>query len=319
MALDPRALDDLSRFLATRFADAAPRLCARAGLPIPVAPSAAHWSDVLAGADDDALKRLSDVLAAEAPEDVTVAAACRELRGTRAALYRIALVVAFLGFASAGALYALDAQRRAAPVVAPPPPAREAPLPTTEPAVAEGEGLDEADDPPPIPDTRQPLDPSSPLSEYGPTPPPDALAAASAAPPAPAVQTPAPRERVRRPPADPPVPRCDAVPGTVRGWWYAGKNFTGKQGQVVIVGRGSKVRSKAPLRTDEDHRQGAVLCYIPTGGIVRLSGPPVDASPNGWWAPFTNGDLIVEEAGPVPPSPSGLDRAAEGSAAPDAP
>jgi hypothetical protein len=307
MALDPRALDDLSRFLATRFADAAPRLCARAGLPIPVAPSAAHWADVLANADDEALKRLSDVLAAEAPEDVTVAAACRELRGTRAALYRIALVIAFLGFASAGALYALDAQRRAAPVLTQPPPALEAPPPPTEPPVAEGEGLDEADAPAPIPDTRQPVDGSVTMPEHGPTPPRPVPAAAAAAPPSPVVQpqaSRAPRERARRPPPDPPVPRCDAVPGAVRGWWYAGKNFTGKQGQVVIVGRGSKVRSKAPSPTDKDHRQGTVLCYIPTGGIVRLSGPPVDASPNGWWAPFTNGDLIVEEVGPAPPASS---------------
>lgn len=115
MALDPRALEDISRFLAGRFPDAAPELCVRAGLVPPDGADAEAWSHVLADANDAALVRLTDVLAAEAPGDVQVAAACRELRGTSVALFRLALAVAFAGFAIAGAMYARDAGTRPAP------------------------------------------------------------------------------------------------------------------------------------------------------------------------------------------------------------
>lgn len=68
---------------------------------------------------------------------------------------------------------------------------------------------------------------------------------------------------------------------------------------MVVVRRGSRVRARPPKPTEPDHRQGAPVCFIPAGGMVRVSGPPVDAAPHGYWAPYHVGDLLPPEVGPV--------------------
>jgi hypothetical protein len=334
MRLDPEDVRDLAAFCAKRFPDARARsaLATQAGLPDPGdgAPVDAWTRLVTEASQRRALGRLANALAAAAPGDENLQAACRMLGGAE----RPRLAPRVLGIGAvvlvAGAAVAWTLRSE--------PPAPVAPEPHTA-AVAEIPRTSEPTDVPTTltpPTSTAPTTPTTPPTPTAPTPTattptapptptdsptPTASSPANASPPA--TSSPAETAPVTH---DASVPartdvatvapilskttpdraanrgdspgsssfsgfRCDTVAEPVAGWWYTGAN-PGNTGDLVTVPHDARVRADYPRAENHYNARFPERCVLPRGAVVRLTHAPVEVSHGEWWAPYAPGDRV---------------------------
>jgi hypothetical protein len=291
MDLAPDDLRDLAAFCARRFPGAAERasLAAQAELDAPVAGEAiTDWTTLL----DDAQRHgrltvLAKALAAAAPNDANLQAACAELTGAASrrrarnqGLSRLAAGGVALGAAAAGMTLAVAAGwwikgREPSQATSP-----ATPSPATSPASAVASASPEA----PVVRTSAAL-----------ATPPAPAAAPPAAPSSTTVAAPAavapPVTAATAPPASR-VTGCDAHSGEVVGWWYAGTAAPGAVGGTVVLDRDARVRADYPRFENGHDARTPERCVLPRGSRLLLSHAPVNASGGHWWVPYSPGDRV---------------------------
>lgn len=89
--------------------------------------------------------------------------------------------------------------------------------------------------------------------------------------------------------------RCTySEPGEFIGYWYAGDELPGRQGEVAEVKLGVNVRMDYPgLHNDFDTR-AKVRCILKRGDKVKLTDAAILVPPDKYWVPLYHGDLVEE-------------------------
>jgi len=81
------------------------------------------------------------------------------------------------------------------------------------------------------------------------------------------------------------------------GYWYAGADLPGRQGEVITVKMGVNVRKDYPGIHNNFDKRAKVRCILKRGDKVKLTEAPVLVPGDKFWVPLFHGDL-VEEAPP---------------------
>ncbi len=81
------------------------------------------------------------------------------------------------------------------------------------------------------------------------------------------------------------------------GYWYAGADLPGKQGEVITVKMGVNVRKDYPGNHNNFDKRAKVRCILKRGDQVKLTDAAILVPGNKFWVPLYHGD-IVEEAPP---------------------
>lgn len=78
------------------------------------------------------------------------------------------------------------------------------------------------------------------------------------------------------------------------GYWYAGEESPGRQGEVVTVELGVNVRQDYPGLHNEFDKRTKVRCILKRGDKVKLTAAPVLVPGDRFWVPLYHGDLVEE-------------------------
>ncbi len=82
--------------------------------------------------------------------------------------------------------------------------------------------------------------------------------------------------------------------GDFIGYWYAGDELPGRQGEIAEVKLGVNVRMDYPgLHNDFDTR-AKVRCILKRGDKVKLTDAAILVPPGKYWVPLYHGDLVEE-------------------------
>lgn len=288
MELDDATRDELAGFFARRFPTAESRdeLARTAGFVPDTAegPGTAltEWIALLSQAHRrGALAKLADAACAAAPDDKNLAEARVLLGGPpvrpaggggrTVALVGIGLIVALIGAGAFGASWMSGGDAEVQPAAK-----MQAPL---------GAPVEVA--PPPV-EAAPPLDAAPLVQPPVPTP---VEAAPPVEPPAPVAAPAAPELVHDNKPSRNRSPSCEAAPGVMVGWWYAGTSSPGALGETISLPSSVNVRDDYPRRDNGYALKGRVLCWLTSGTRVRLSHAPVDIGQGHWWVPLAGGDL----------------------------
>jgi len=82
--------------------------------------------------------------------------------------------------------------------------------------------------------------------------------------------------------------------GDFIGYWYAGAELPGRQGEVVEVKMGVNVRMDYPGRHNEFNTRAKVRCILKRGDKVKLTDSAILVPPDKYWVPIYHGDLVEE-------------------------
>ena len=271
MELDPRDTQDLARFFAKRFPLAEDRaaLMARTRLSHREEADAdvlSTWTILLARVRDAGrLPALARAARGLHPEDANLQAVCEILAARRWPDPRLLVPLAaaaslLLGVGAAAGAWALlwDGSESDVVVAAAP----------------------EADAPTYVSVNPTAAAPARPALKAA------AVTAAPEASPAPKAEAP---QKIAPANVD---GRCTAGPGEVVGYWYAGSDLPGHQGETITMDGSMNVRADYP-----DHRNGysvksAIRCTLRVGDRVRLSREPMVVPGDAVWVPLVTGDLL---------------------------
>lgn len=83
--------------------------------------------------------------------------------------------------------------------------------------------------------------------------------------------------------------------GDFIGYWYAGAEMPGRQGETIEVKMGVNVRKDYPGLHNDFNKRAKVRCIVKRGDSVKLTAAPILVPPDKYWVPLYHGD-IVEEA-----------------------
>jgi hypothetical protein len=83
--------------------------------------------------------------------------------------------------------------------------------------------------------------------------------------------------------------------GDFIGYWYAGAEMPGREGETIQVKMGVNVRKDYPGRHNNFDKRAKVRCIVKRGDSIKLSAAPILVPPDKYWVPLYHGD-IVEEA-----------------------
>ncbi len=256
MQLDAHELHDLAGFFGRRFpASSAQELADAAGVPLP--PSAGWTTLVTEAARQQRLPQLVAAAKRARPGDAGVAALEQIVRPARR-LPRTAMVAAAL------AALLLVGAALAWP---------EAPPAAPEPAVASVSATPAID------------------------PAPAAAALPVETPPAPApVETPQAAVLQTAPEAAPATTSatgtCAGEAGAVVGYFHAGSQSPGAQGQTITLSRGARVRADYPDVHNRHNASAPVRCVLPPGSRVRLDAAPITVPGRAVWVPLVAGSVL---------------------------
>jgi len=81
------------------------------------------------------------------------------------------------------------------------------------------------------------------------------------------------------------------------GYWYAGADLPGRQGEVITVEMGVNVRKDYPGLHNNFDKRAKVRCILKRGDQVKLTDAAILVPGDKFWVPLYHGDL-VEEAPP---------------------
>ncbi len=104
----------------------------------------------------------------------------------------------------------------------------------------------------------------------------------------------------RTPPESPPEPvtparangRCTLEEGGLIGYWYAGVETPGGDGDTITMAKSVFVRSDYPDRHNGFDARSPSRCVLKEGDRVRLSAPPILVPGERYWVPISSGDLV---------------------------
>lgn len=82
--------------------------------------------------------------------------------------------------------------------------------------------------------------------------------------------------------------------GDFIGYWYAGAELPGRQGEIVDVKMGVNVRMDYPGRHNEFNTRAKVRCILKRGDKVKLTDSAILVPPDKYWVPIYHGDLVEE-------------------------
>ena len=82
--------------------------------------------------------------------------------------------------------------------------------------------------------------------------------------------------------------------GDFVGYWYAGAELPGRQGDVVEVKMGVNVRMDYPGRHNDFNTRAKVRCILKRGDKVKLTDSAILVPPDKYWVPIYHGDLVEE-------------------------
>lgn len=114
--------------------------------------------------------------------------------------------------------------------------------------------------------------------------------------PSPGVPSPAPLPAppvATAPAAGSEAGRCGGAPGERIGYWYAGEQFTARQGEVYTIRAGANVRAEYPRLENGWNARSRARCALLPGDQVRLSEAPFLVEGGSWWVPMQAGDLLT--------------------------
>lgn len=255
MELDAQELQDLAGFLGRRFSDERARaLAAEAGIPVP--PSAGWTAVVTEAARRGRLAGLARVCQAAKPGDPGMAQLASLLPAPRRPGRAIA---AAAGLAALVFAAVLIGQRGGEAAVA-------AVQPQAAPEEAAEDGVE--------------------IAQAAPAP--IGIAPAEAAPAEATPAAPAPPEASRTQTSG----LCRGPVGEVLGYFYAGAQAPGAQGQTVTLDRGSRVRADYPDRHNGFNASAALVCVLPAGTRVRLDAAPIAVPGAAVWVPLVGGSIL---------------------------
>jgi hypothetical protein len=83
--------------------------------------------------------------------------------------------------------------------------------------------------------------------------------------------------------------------GDFIGYWYAGAEMPGRQGETIQVKMGVNVRKDYPGLHNDFDKRAKVRCIVKRGDSIKLAAAPILVPPDKYWVPLYHGD-IVEEA-----------------------
>jgi hypothetical protein len=78
------------------------------------------------------------------------------------------------------------------------------------------------------------------------------------------------------------------------GYWYAGADLPGRQGEVITVGLGVNVRKDYPGLHNNFDKRAKVRCILKRGDKVKLTEAAILVPGNKFWVPLYHGDLVEE-------------------------
>ena len=78
------------------------------------------------------------------------------------------------------------------------------------------------------------------------------------------------------------------------GYWYAGADLPGRQGEIITVGLGVNVRKDYPGIHNNFDKRAKVRCILKRGDKVKLTEAPVLVPGDKFWVPLYHGDLVEE-------------------------
>jgi hypothetical protein len=82
--------------------------------------------------------------------------------------------------------------------------------------------------------------------------------------------------------------------GDFIGYWYAGGDFPGVQGETVEVTMGVNVRMDYPGLHNDFDKRAKVRCILKRGDKVKLTQAAILVPPDKYWVPLYHGDLVKE-------------------------
>jgi cell division septation protein DedD len=277
MQLDAAETRDLAALFSKRFPAAADRrrLALGAGVAIDrteVGDEVAAWASLVSAAQAQGkLAALASELAAAAPGDEILVAACRELGarpGGRAARTTIrgAAVGIALGAVVVGiGVIAMSGDGEPTPVASPKVAtvSAEAPVEASEPAAAPAAAPTPKSEP--TAEVTAPALRPEPKVEAAPAPRPAAPVAATGS-----------RDAIG----------CPGRAGEVAGYWYAGRASPGAQGDEITIGSGARVRADYPRKDNRFDSRATERCALLAGARVKLEHAPIEVSAGQWWVPY---------------------------------
>ncbi|MAY81313.1 MAG: hypothetical protein CL930_11090 [Deltaproteobacteria bacterium] len=83
-------------------------------------------------------------------------------------------------------------------------------------------------------------------------------------------------------------------PGDFVGYYYAGKDLPGRQGETIEIKMGVNVRSEYPGNHNNFNKRGIVRCILKRGDMVKLTDPPILVPGDRFWIPLYHGDIVKE-------------------------
>lgn len=83
-------------------------------------------------------------------------------------------------------------------------------------------------------------------------------------------------------------------PGQFIGYWYAGTEMPGAQGDLVDVGISVNVRKDYPNGKNGFNKQAPVRCILRRGDKVMLTAAAIEVARGHYWVPLYHGDLVTE-------------------------
>lgn len=86
--------------------------------------------------------------------------------------------------------------------------------------------------------------------------------------------------------------RCMAPAGELVGYWYAGRQAPGAQGETITLRSGITVRADYPDLHNGYNARAAERCALVAGDRVHLSRAPVLVPGRVYWVPLAGGDLL---------------------------
>jgi len=78
------------------------------------------------------------------------------------------------------------------------------------------------------------------------------------------------------------------------GYWYAGADLPGRQGEVITVEMGVNVRKDYPGLHNNFDKRAKVRCILKRGDQVKLTDAAILVPGDKFWVPLYHGDLVEE-------------------------
>ena len=114
--------------------------------------------------------------------------------------------------------------------------------------------------------------------EGGSDQPPEANPASTPPAAAPAAAGPAPEKQV--------FIGCKGEPGTLVGYWYAGRESPGQKGDEITVPRDLNVRADYPDSHNDYNRRAEIRCTLGVGQSLVLTADPIRVPGDAYWVPL---------------------------------